>query len=124
MARARFVRVSARKARLVLDQIRGKPVAEALATLEYTPRAAARLVEMGVVLACVTLGEEGALLRRGADVVRVPAERVEVVDTTGAGDAFVAGLLSILARAGPLERSRAPSWSAPRGSRPAWRRAS
>jgi large subunit ribosomal protein L22 len=45
MARARFVRVSARKARLVLDQIRGKPVAEALATLEYTPRAAARLVE-------------------------------------------------------------------------------
>jgi large subunit ribosomal protein L22 len=44
-ARARFVRVSARKAGLVLDQIRGKAVAEALATLEYTPRAAARLVE-------------------------------------------------------------------------------
>jgi large subunit ribosomal protein L22 len=44
-AKARFVRVSARKARLVLDQIRGKGVAEALATLEYTPRAAARLVE-------------------------------------------------------------------------------
>jgi large subunit ribosomal protein L22 len=45
MARARFVRVSARKARLVLDQIRGKPVGEALTTLQYTPRAAARLVE-------------------------------------------------------------------------------
>src|SRR2546428_7463376 len=45
MARARFVRVSARTARLVLDQIGGKPVAEALATLEYTPRAAARLIE-------------------------------------------------------------------------------
>jgi large subunit ribosomal protein L22 len=44
-ARARFVRVSARKARLVLDQIRGKSVGEALATLEYTPRAAARLIE-------------------------------------------------------------------------------
>ena len=44
-ARARFIRVSARKARLVLDQIRGKPVGEALATLEYTPRAAARLIE-------------------------------------------------------------------------------
>jgi len=44
-ARARFVRVSARKARLVLDQIRGKSVGDALATLEYTPRAAARLVE-------------------------------------------------------------------------------
>jgi large subunit ribosomal protein L22 len=45
MARARYVRVSARKARLVLDQIRGKPVSEALATLRFTPRAAARLVE-------------------------------------------------------------------------------
>src|SRR5207245_1804351 len=41
LARARFVRVSARKARLVLDQIRGKSVGEALATLQYTPRAAA-----------------------------------------------------------------------------------
>jgi large subunit ribosomal protein L22 len=45
MARARFVRVSARKARLVLDQIRGKSVGDALATLEFTPRAAARLIE-------------------------------------------------------------------------------
>src|SRR2546429_6726184 len=45
LARARFVRVSARKARLVLDQIRGKSVGEALATLQYTPRAAARIVE-------------------------------------------------------------------------------
>ena len=44
-ARARFIRVSARKARLVLDQIRGKSVGDALATLEYTPRAAARLIE-------------------------------------------------------------------------------
>jgi large subunit ribosomal protein L22 len=44
-AKARFVRVSARKARLVLDQIRGKAVGEALATLEFTPRAAARLIE-------------------------------------------------------------------------------
>jgi large subunit ribosomal protein L22 len=44
-ARARFIRVSARKARLVLDQIRGKSVGDALATLEFTQRAAARLIE-------------------------------------------------------------------------------
>jgi large subunit ribosomal protein L22 len=42
---ARFVRVPPRKARLVLDQIRGKAVGDALATLTYTPRAAARLIE-------------------------------------------------------------------------------
>jgi len=45
VARARFVRVSARKARQVLDQIRGKPVAEALATLQFTSRMSARLIE-------------------------------------------------------------------------------
>jgi large subunit ribosomal protein L22 len=42
---ARFVRVPPRKARQVLDQIRGKAVGDALATLAYTPRAAARLIE-------------------------------------------------------------------------------
>src|SRR3954464_15454820 len=44
MARARFVRVSARKARLVLDQIRGKAVGDALATLQPPPRAAPPLL--------------------------------------------------------------------------------
>ena len=44
-ARARFVRVSSRKAGLVLEQIRGRSVGEALATLQYTPRIAARLIE-------------------------------------------------------------------------------
>ena len=42
---ARFVRLSPRKARLVLRELQGKPVGEALALLQYTPRAAARLVE-------------------------------------------------------------------------------
>jgi ribosomal protein L22 len=41
-ARARYVRTSARKARLVCDHIRGKSVPEARAILNFTPRAAAR----------------------------------------------------------------------------------
>ena len=41
-AQARYVRTSARKARLVCDHIRGKDVAEARAILAYTPRAAAK----------------------------------------------------------------------------------
>jgi ribosomal protein L22 len=41
-AKARYVRTSARKARLVCDHIRGKTVPEARAILDYTPRAAAR----------------------------------------------------------------------------------
>ena len=72
-----------------------------LCTGEGDPeRAAARLVEMGVGVACLTLGPRGALVRRGTDVLRVPAERVEAVDTTGAGDAFVAGFLAAVARRG------------------------
>lgn len=45
IARARYVRTSPRKARLVVDAIRGKHVREALAILRYTPNRAARLVE-------------------------------------------------------------------------------
>ena len=44
-ATARFIRVPASKARLLLAHIRGKSVGEALATLEFTPKAAARLIE-------------------------------------------------------------------------------
>ena len=44
-ATARYVRVPASKARLVLEHIRGKSAGEALATLTYTPKAAARLIE-------------------------------------------------------------------------------
>jgi ribosomal protein L22 len=41
-AQAKYVRTSARKARLVCDHIRGKDVVEARAILAFTPRAAAK----------------------------------------------------------------------------------
>ena len=69
VARARFVRVSARKARLVLDQIRGRSVGEALATLQYTPRAAARLVEK--VLRSAVANAEHNHQVRDLDALRV-----------------------------------------------------
>ena len=58
---------------------------------------------LGVKLACVTLGERGAVARRGSEVVQVPAPQVAVVDTTGAGDGFVAGLLASDPLNAPLE---------------------
>ena len=45
LAKARFVRTSPRKARLVIDAIRGKDVKEAMAILKFTPNRAARLIE-------------------------------------------------------------------------------
>ena len=44
-AEAKWVRVSPRKARLVVDHIRGRSVPEARTVLAFTPRAAAREVE-------------------------------------------------------------------------------
>jgi sugar/nucleoside kinase (ribokinase family) len=41
----------------------------------------------------VTQGSKGALVVTADDVVEVPAYPIEVVDTTGCGDAFSAGFL-------------------------------
>jgi fructokinase len=69
-----------------------------------TPQAALdALHALGVKLACVTLGARGAVARRGDELVQVPAPRVDVADTTGAGDGFVAGLLSRGPLTAPLE---------------------
>lgn len=43
-AKTRFVRISAQKARLVADMIRGRKVDEALNVLDYTPKKAARII--------------------------------------------------------------------------------
>ncbi len=44
LARARFVRISPKKARLVIDRIRGKPVEEARRILAFSPKKAARII--------------------------------------------------------------------------------
>jgi large subunit ribosomal protein L22 len=44
-ARAKFVRGSARKARLVIDQIRGKNVGEAMKILKFSPKYASTAIE-------------------------------------------------------------------------------
>lgn len=56
-------------------------------------RGARFLRERGVSRAALTSGAEGALLVDGDETVHVPAFDVAVADATGAGDAFVAGLV-------------------------------
>lgn len=56
------------------------------------PALAARLRDRGVPRVAVTRGERGAVLADDAGRHAVPAVDVDVVDTTGAGDAFTAGL--------------------------------
>jgi sugar/nucleoside kinase (ribokinase family) len=59
------------------------------------PAAAARALATRHEVAVVTLGADGALWAAGDVLVHRPAHPAEVVDTTGAGDAFTAGLLSV-----------------------------
>ncbi|MCW0214869.1 MAG: PfkB family carbohydrate kinase [Pseudonocardia sp.] len=69
------------------DQLRGLT---GISDLE----AAARAVrEHGVGTVVVTTGAEGCLIVTGAGAERIPALDVPVVDTTGCGDAFSAGVV-------------------------------
>ncbi len=53
----------------------------------------AKLAAGGPRLAVVTRGARGAIARHGEDEIHSPAIQVDVRDTTGAGDAFHAGLI-------------------------------
>ncbi|HEX9029583.1 MAG TPA: ribokinase [Anaerolineales bacterium] len=62
-------------------------------TLEQAETAGRRLLELGAGKVVLTLGSRGALaFEPGKDALHIPSHVVEVVDTTAAGDAFVAGL--------------------------------
>jgi len=56
--------------------------------------AAARTLAARGPLVVVKLGADGALAVRGGETTRVPAPRIDVVDSTGAGDSFDAGFLA------------------------------
>ena len=71
------------------DRLALRLAAVLLRGLEQVRGRAAR----GVVLPVVTLGEAGAAFLWRGGVVRVEAPLARVVDTTGAGDGFTAGLL-------------------------------
>ena len=59
-------------------------------------KAAKVLLDRGAKNVIVTLGEKGALLVSGNQTTQVNAYKVNVVDTTAAGDAFIGGFASNL----------------------------
>jgi sugar/nucleoside kinase (ribokinase family) len=59
----------------------------------------------GCLLTAATLGRDGVLAWDGNDFCYRPAWRVEVVDTTGAGDIFHAGFIYGLLRGSTLEQT-------------------
>ena len=55
-------------------------------------RIADKLLKLGPSLVAITMGTDGCLIATRTKKLRVPAFRPNVVDTTGAGDAFMGGL--------------------------------
>lgn len=79
--------------------------------MDWLGTAPGTLLREGTAVVLVTRGAEGVDVVTREGETRVPARKVEVVDTVGAGDTFNAGFLAGLHRAGLLTRpALAAAW--------------
>jgi ribokinase len=89
---------------LTPNQTEAKVLTGRSARVQCAPEEVAQdLIRAGVKNVVMTLGEEGALIVTESSSKRIPAVAVASVDTTGAGDAFNAGLATALASGETLE---------------------
>lgn len=84
-----------------LSLLAHQPVSD-LASAETAARV---LVSRGAGNVIVTLGENGALIVNAEGAKHIPSFKVEAVDTTAAGDAFIGGFASALLKQKPLEEA-------------------
>ena len=70
-------------------------------------KAARALQEHGTFTVIVTMGEKGALIvdKFDNEIQHIPPFKIDVVDTTAAGDAFISGFASALLRGVELEEA-------------------
>jgi sugar/nucleoside kinase (ribokinase family) len=82
------------------------PEAQAMTGLDDPFQVARALLEYGVGTVGLKMGDEGCLvLNREGEEIRLPAFEVEVVDATGAGDAYAAGFIAGVWYGWPLEKT-------------------
>ena len=75
---------------------------ERIGSTDEAEDAARRFLTKGAGQVIITLGEQGSLLVTQSGSELVPTERVNAVDTTGAGDAFVGSLAYFISSGLPL----------------------
>src|SRR5204862_7891960 len=79
---------------LVVNEIEAATLLDVAALVEGSEADAARqLRAFSEQVVVITLGARGAVAVAGEEVFAQPSWPVEVVDSTGAGDAFVAGFV-------------------------------
>jgi len=75
-------------------------------TGEITPRKQAeRFREVGCETVLITQGSKGTLLLSGQEAIQADAYSIEIVDGSGAGDAFTAGWIAGLLEGWPIEET-------------------
>jgi ribokinase len=76
-----------------------------LSHADESAAAATSLLQHGPEIVVVTLGSNGLLVATATGVTRLPAQRVEVVDTTAAGDAFCGAFAAEVLEGRPPEQA-------------------
>ncbi len=79
-----------------------EPETELLTGMPAGEEAARELLARGAGAVVLTLGERGCLVVDGEGTTLLPVPQAQVVDTTGAGDAFVGSLSAFFAASRPL----------------------
>jgi ribokinase len=83
------------------ETITGMPVH----SIEDAKKCAQFLLHQGMKRVVITLGERGALAARSDKMELIPAFKVQAVDTTGAGDAFIGSFAVFLSEGLPEEEA-------------------
>ena len=74
---------------LIVNEVEAQQLGESLGFSEETPEAIARKVDaLGNIACIITLEENGVVAAKGGELYKTGVLPVEVVDSTGAGDAF------------------------------------
>lgn len=84
-ATEKYIRMSPRKVRLVVDLVRGKKVDEAMAILKMTPKVAARAVEKAINSAAANATQNYGLTREDLFVTTIHADEGPTLKRMKAG---------------------------------------
>jgi sugar/nucleoside kinase (ribokinase family) len=66
---------------------------EARAFTGLTPEEALNLISQSCEVAIIKIGKDGSLVKRGDEIVKIGTNKVDLKDTTGAGDLYASGFL-------------------------------